>query len=105
MSFFRSRYEIKGIYLLTNPKTALSPKSQIDLLKLISKVSEEGYAQFVIATHSPIIMSVKGATIYNFDQPQVKTIEYKETEQYIVFRDLFKILKAINITRLFFQVQ
>jgi predicted ATPase len=93
MSFFHSRYGKKGIYFLDEPETALSPKTQTDLLKLITKISEEGYAQFIIATHSPIIMSVKGATIYNFDHNQLKTIEYKETDNYIVFRDFMNSIK------------
>jgi predicted ATPase len=97
MSFFRSRYGIKGIYFLDEPETALSPKSQIDLLKLITKFSEEGYAQFIIATHSPIIMSVKGATIYNFDQNRLKTIEYLKTDHYTVFRDFILSIEGNQI--------
>lgn len=87
MSYFKSRYGIKGIYFLDEPETALSPKSQIELVKLIKNMSSDGHAQFIIATHSPIIMSVEGATIYNFDQNQLKTIEYRETDHYRVFRD------------------
>jgi predicted ATPase len=87
MSYFKSRYGIKGIYFLDEPETALSPKSQIELVKLIENMSSDKHAQFIIATHSPIIMSVKGATIYNFDENQVKTIEYRKTDHYTVFRD------------------
>jgi predicted ATPase len=87
MSYFKSRYGIKGIYFLDEPETALSPNSQIELVKLIEKMSADGHAQFIIATHSPIIMSVEGATIFNFDQNQVKTIEYRKTDHYTIFRD------------------
>jgi predicted ATPase len=68
MSFFRSRYQIKGLYLLDEPETALSPKSQIELLALLDKMSIDGHAQFIIATHSPILLACPSATIYSFDQ-------------------------------------
>ena len=57
MSFFESRYKIKGIYFLDEPETALSPKSQLKLLEIIRKNTEKGHAQFIIATHSPILLA------------------------------------------------
>jgi predicted ATPase len=87
MSYFKSRYGIKGIYFLDEPETALSPKSQLELVKLIKDLSSDGHVQFIIATHSPIIMSVEGATIFNFDQNRIQTIEYSKTDHYTVFRD------------------
>jgi predicted ATPase len=93
MSYFKSRYGIKGIYFLDEPETALSPRSQIELLNLIAELSHDGHAQFIIATHSPIIMSVPGATIYNFDEKKLKILKYEETDHYIVFRDFMKSLE------------
>ena len=57
MSFFRSRYQIKGLYLLDEPETALSPRSQIELLDIIKNMSDAGHAQFIIATHSPLLLA------------------------------------------------
>ena len=68
MSFFRSRYRIKGLYLLDEPETALSPKSQLGLLEVMREAGEGGHAQFVIATHSPIAPGSPRAVIYNFDR-------------------------------------
>lgn len=85
MSFFKSRYQIKGLYLLDEPETALSPKSQLELLKLLQKVSAQGHAQFIIATHSPILMACRGAVIYSFDTSPVKTVHYKDTEHYKIY--------------------
>lgn len=93
MSFFRSRYGLKGIYFLDEPETALSPKSQIELLRLIAEVSRDGRAQFIIATHSPIILSVQGATIYNFDFNRLKVVDYKETDHYLVYKDFINSMK------------
>ena len=87
MSFFKSRYKIKGLYLLDEPETALSPKSQLELLKLLQEMSAQGHAQFIIATHSPILMACHGSVIYSFDDIPVKRIPYEETEHYRIYRD------------------
>ncbi len=87
MSFFKSRYKIKGLYLLDEPETALSPKSQLELLKLLQEMSAQGHAQFIIATHSPILMACPGSVIYSFDNIPVKRIPYEETEHYRIYKD------------------
>ena len=87
MSFFKSRYERKGLYFLDEPETALSPKSQIELLRVLNHFSRNGNTQFIIATHSPILLACPGATIYSFDEKTVQTIEYEETQYYRIFRD------------------
>lgn len=87
MSFFRSRYRIPGVYFLDEPETALSPKSQLDLLEIIGEMSAGGTAQFILATHSPILMACPGAVIHSFDTVPVSTIAYKETSHYRIYRD------------------
>jgi predicted ATPase len=86
MSFFRSRYQIKGLYILDEPETALSPKSQMDLLQLLDEMGSAGHAQFIIATHSPILMSCPGAAIYNFEEIPIEQIDYKETSHYRIYK-------------------
>lgn len=90
MSFFKARYRIKGLYLLDEPETALSPRSQLELLKLIKDMSEAGHAQFIIATHSPILLACPGAVILSFDQAPVRPIDYEETEYYRVYKDFME---------------
>jgi predicted ATPase len=87
MTFFKSRYTIKGIYLMDEPETALSPKSQLELLKILSSMTKDGHAQFIIATHSPILLACPGATIYSFDHIPIKQINYEDTEYYQVYKD------------------
>ncbi len=87
MAFFRSRFKIKGLYFLDEPETALSPRSQVDLLNLLTRQSRNGCAQFIIATHSPILMACPGAQIYNFDHLPVNPVIYRETEHYRVYKD------------------
>ncbi|MDY6951074.1 MAG: AAA family ATPase [Thermodesulfobacteriota bacterium] len=87
MSYFRSRYGIKGIYLLDEPETALSPRSQLELLEILGTNSQAGHAQFLVATHSPLLLACSGAKIYSFDHVPVRSVAYEETEHYRVYRD------------------
>jgi predicted ATPase len=87
ITFFRARYKIKGLYLLDEPETALSPQSQLVLLKILQETTRGGHAQFIIASHSPILLAYPGATIYSFDHAPVKTIGYRETAYYRLYKD------------------
>ncbi len=89
MAYFKSRYQRKGVYFLDEPETALSPKSQLELLQILQQMSEAGHAQFIIATHSPILLACPGAEIFSFDSIPIQKIKYEETEQYLVYRDFF----------------
>jgi predicted ATPase len=87
MSYFGSRYGIQGIYFLDEPETALSPKTQIELVQLLSHLTQQGNVQFIIATHSPIILSLSNSKIYKIDARELKTMQYKETDHYKVYKD------------------
>jgi predicted ATPase len=86
LSYFKARYQIKGLYLLDEPETALSPKSQISFLDLLAKMGGKGHAQFIIATHSPIILSCPVATIFSFDHIPIKTVRYEKTEHFMLYK-------------------
>jgi predicted ATPase len=86
MSYFRSCYSRRGIYFLDEPETALSPKSQLELIDILRDNGKAGHAQFIIATHSPILLAYENAKIYSFDSRAVSIIEYKETEHYKIYK-------------------
>jgi predicted ATPase len=86
MSFFKARYRVKGLYLLDEPETALSPGSQIALLRLLRDTAEEGHAQIIIASHSPILLACPGAEILSFDHIPIRKISYEETAHFRVYR-------------------
>ncbi|MBN2515463.1 MAG: AAA family ATPase [Deltaproteobacteria bacterium] len=90
MSLFKARYKIKGLYFLDEPETALSPRSQVQLLQLLEGMSRAGHAQFIIATHSPILLACPEATICSFDHIPVKTIKYEETEHYQIYKEFME---------------
>lgn len=100
MSFFRSRYKVKGLYLLDEPETALSPRSQLELLNVLENMSKDGHAQFVIATHSPLLLACPRAIIYTFDQSPIQRLAYEQTEHYRIYKDFMndrnKYLKQQN---------
>jgi len=85
MSYFKARYRLKGLYLLDEPETALSPKSQLELLGLLKEMGRAGHAQFIVATHSPILMACPDAKIFSFDHIPVKKIDYRETDHYRIY--------------------
>jgi predicted ATPase len=97
MTWFRYRFRIKGLYLLDEPETALSPKSQLAFLHLLRETSLDGQSQFVIATHSPILLACPGATIFNFDDAPIQAIDYEKTDHYRIYRD-FMINRADFLT-------
>lgn len=86
MSYFRSRYKIRGLYFLDEPETALSPTSQLELLEILRENGQAGHAQFIIATHSPILLACEDAQIYSFDQSPVSEIVYKDTAHFQIYR-------------------
>lgn len=82
LSLFMNRFKGKAIYLLDEPEAALSPTRQLSLLKIMKDLEHE--AQFIIATHSPILLGYPKATIYSFDHGEIESIRYEETIHYIV---------------------
>lgn len=86
LALFANRFE-QGIYILDEPEAALSPQRQLSFLKIIHDLETPGHAQFLISTHSPIILSYPGATLYSLDGDTIREIDYRETEHYLVTRD------------------
>ena len=87
MAFFESRLKIKGLYLLDEPENALSPHRQIELLQLLQKYAKGGIAQFIVATHSPILMALPGAEIISFTGPTLEMTPYEKTDHFTLYRD------------------
>ncbi len=87
LSYFRSRYRIEGLYFLDEPETALTPRSQLELLKVLIRTSRAGHAQFIIASHSPILLACPGAQLLSFDGDRVQSVEYERTEHYRLYRE------------------
>lgn len=80
LSLLRNRFSGRGFYLLDEPEAALSPQRQLSLMVILHEtLSRYKEAQFIIATHSPILLAYPGAQIVSFDNSQIEEITYKET--------------------------
>lgn len=89
LSYFRVRYRRRGLYFLDEPEAALSPSNQIQFLELLQHLAAQGHAQFVIATHSPILLACPGAQIFSFDKVPIQQVAYHDTDHYQVYRRFF----------------
>jgi predicted ATPase len=87
-ALFRNRFRDHGLYLMDEPEAALSPKRQLQFLTLLHDFVRRG-GQFVIATHSPIILSYPQARIYSLDVEGVREVAYTDTEHYRVAQGFF----------------
>lgn len=85
LSLFLYRFKNdKAIYLLDEPEAALSPQRQLTFLKILHDLSHKGRCQFIIATHSPILLGYPDATIYSFDEGIIKQVAYEDTLHYSI---------------------
>lgn len=82
LSLFLNRFKGKSIYLLDEPEAALSPQRQLSFLKILHDLVSSGDSQFIIATHSPILLGYPNATILSFDHGAIREIDYEMTDHY-----------------------
>jgi predicted ATPase len=86
MALLTTKLKGNGLYLLDEPEAALSPSRQLAALWAINRLVED-HSQFIIATHSPILLAYPGARIVNFDDEGLTEIAYEDTEHFAVTRD------------------
>jgi len=81
LALLQNRFGPQGLYLLDEPESALSPKRQLAVLSRIHRLIEQE-SQFIIATHSPILLSLPGALIYELSEHGIQAVAYEDTETY-----------------------
>jgi predicted ATPase len=84
-ALFQRRFRGHGLYLMDEPEAALSPKRQLEFLATLHGHCREG-SQFVLATHSPILMAYPEAILYLFDSGGIRQVAYEDTEHYLITR-------------------
>lgn len=89
MALASNRFGADGLYLLDEPEAALSVTGALALLAVVMRAAESG-AQFVIATHSPILLAAQSAKIYELDEDGISTTNYDD-------------LQAVRLTRGFLE--
>ncbi|MDY6947365.1 MAG: AAA family ATPase [Pseudomonadota bacterium] len=86
LALFENRME-DGVYLLDEPEAALSPGRQLTFLSILHQLASMKVAQFVIATHSPILLTLPGATVLSIEDAQLREVGYRDTEHFQLTRD------------------
>jgi predicted ATPase len=82
LTILQTRIGDKGVFLLDEPEAALSPLKQLSLIAFILEILKKGNVQFLIATHSPILMGIPGAKLYEIREDGMPEVGYKETDHY-----------------------
>jgi predicted ATPase len=87
LTFFKARFRPDGLYLLDEPEAPLSPLRQLGFLSMLKDMVQNHRAQFIIATHSPILMAFPDAVILSFDKTPIQAVAYSELEHVTLTRD------------------
>ena len=88
--YFIEKIGENGLYILDEPENSLSPKRQMELVQFIEDSARFFGCQFIISTHSPFLLSMKGAKIYNLDENPVKVRRWTELENVRTYYEFFK---------------
>ena len=88
--YFCDQIKEDGLYLLDEPENSLSPEKQQELLRFLEDSARFFHCQFVIATHSPFLLSMKGAKIYDLDEEIVDIKRWTELGNVRAYYEFFK---------------
>ena len=86
LALFEHRFE-DGLFILDEPEAALSPQRQLAFLRILHSLTAPRMAQFIIATHSPLILAFPGATVLSLDDGVIREVAYRDTEHFRLTRD------------------
>ncbi len=81
LSAFNHQFR-EGLFILDEPEAALSPQRQLSLMSILHDMEKEGKSQFIIATHSPMLLAYPGADIFLLDESGISKVKYEDTEHY-----------------------
>jgi predicted ATPase len=87
---FGERFVPGGLYLLDEPEAPLSPQRQLAFLAMVLDMARNREAQFIIATHSPVLMAFPDATLYSFDTKPIRPVAYDDVEHVAFLRDFLR---------------
>lgn len=88
--YFSEKIKENGLYLLDEPENSLSPERQQELLRFLQDSARFFGCQFIIATHSPFLLSMNGAKIYDMDEEPVDVKRWTELDNVRAYYDFFK---------------
>ena len=88
--YFLEKIDENGLFILDEPENSLSPSKQIELIGLIQDYTKYFGCQFIISTHSPFLLSIKNAKIYNLDEDPVSVRKWTELDNVKMYYEFFK---------------
>ncbi|MFB2539525.1 MULTISPECIES: AAA family ATPase [unclassified Acinetobacter] len=86
-SLYHHRFKAQGLYILDEPEASLSMSNQIDFIEKILQLSKQG-SQFIIATHSPLIMAMPDADLFRFSQHRYYPLDFFESNEYYLLKNI-----------------
>ena len=89
IALFSNRLGRRGLYLLDEPESALSPQRQLSLIGIINELEKTKQAQFIIATHSPVLMAYPKATLLYLQDGEILERNFKTTTHYQILARFF----------------
>ncbi|MEP6619704.1 MAG: AAA family ATPase [bacterium] len=89
LALFENRFE-DGLYILDEPEAALSPQRQLAFMRILHQLTAPRNAQFIVATHSPMLLAFPGATVLSLDNGALRQVDYRDTEHYRVAREFLE---------------
>ena len=87
IDFFEERLSEQGLYILDEPEAALSPQRQFDFLKILRRMQRAANSQIIMATHSPILMALPDADLWQIDPYAIQPTTLEETAHYRLYRE------------------
>ena len=90
LQYFEQKLKNDTLYCLDEPENSMSPKMQLELVKMLEEMAHYCGCQFVIATHSPFILALEGARIYDLDSRPVEIKDWWELENTKIYFEFFE---------------
>lgn len=86
LRFFEERMSRQGVYFMDEPESALSPKRQLDLLRILNRIQEQANSQVIMATHSPILMALPNARLLEITRHGIHETNYRDTQHFKIYQ-------------------
>ncbi|MCD2492603.1 AAA family ATPase [Lacrimispora sp. NSJ-141] len=88
--YFTEKIEKDGLYILDEPENSLSPERQMELMAFLEDSARFFQCQFILSTHSPFLLSMRGAKIYDLDEKPVKVKRWTELKNVMAYYEFFE---------------
>ncbi|MEM7057388.1 MAG: AAA family ATPase [Pseudomonadota bacterium] len=86
LTFFEERMSRQGIYFMDEPESALSPKRQMELLRILHRIGESAVSQVIMATHSPLLMALPGARVIEITRRGFQEADYRDSMHFRMYQ-------------------